>query len=88
MTDLTLVEETKVWWKLWSIRLGALATAIMAVFIGWPETMLFVWQAMPYEVRMLMPPRYAQFIGLFIYVLAMLARFIKQKKLKQNATAK
>ncbi len=76
-----LVEDAKVWWKLWSIRLGALGTALTTLLIASPDAMLFAWNLLPMDLRASIPPQYVPLIGVFIFVMSMAARLIKQEKL-------
>lgn len=82
------VDEIKVWWKLWSIRLGALGTVITSWLVAFPDQALNMWAMMPYEVRQYIPAQYMPMIGIFMFVLSMLSRFIKQKNLRAEIEAK
>lgn len=75
-----LVDDVGDWWRWWSLRLAALGTAITSVLILWPDWALFLWNAMPPEVRALLPQRYVPLIGVIIFGMSMLARIVKQKK--------
>lgn len=77
----TLVEDAKVWWRLWSLRLGALGTAVTTVLIASPDAALFAWNLLPLDLRASIPPMYVPLIGVFIFAMSMIARLIKQRKL-------
>jgi hypothetical protein len=72
------VDEIKVWWKLWSIRLGALGTIVTTWLVSFPDQAVAVWGSLPDTVRDLIPAQYMPMIGVSIFVLSMVSRFIKQ----------
>lgn len=69
-------------WKMWSVRLSAVGASIMSIFIYFPESSLFLYNAMPYEVKKLLPDNIALFIALIVFVGTAIARMVKQKKVK------
>lgn len=79
-----LVDDAKVWWKLWSIRLGALGTALTGLLIASPEAVLFAWNLLPQDLRAAIPPQYVPFIGVFIMGMSVVARLVKQEKLTKG----
>lgn len=79
-----LVDDAKVWWKLWSLRLGALGTAVTTILIASPDAMLFAWNLLPLDLRASIPPQYVPLIGVFIFVMSMAARLVKQEKLTKE----
>lgn len=78
-----LIEEWRLAWKFWSIRLGFIGTALISVFTFWPESALYLWNAMPSEVKSIIPPQYVQIIGVVIFAMSMFARLVKQQKVDQ-----
>ncbi len=79
-----LVDDAKVWWKLWSIRLGALGTALTGLLIASPDAVLFAWNLLPLDLRAAIPAQYVPLIGVFIFVMSMVARLVKQDKLTKD----
>lgn len=75
------VREWKKSWRLWSVQLGILGTAITSVLIAIPEAAIYVWETLPQGVRMLIPENMTPLIGVLIFVLSLVSRLIKQKKL-------
>lgn len=71
----------KLAWKFWSIKLGAVGTTLTSLLILWPDSALYLWGAMPEEVKAMLPPQYVPMIGVVIFALSMFARLVKQQKL-------
>jgi len=74
-----LIEDWKKATRLWSVRFGIIGTAVMGLFTAWPESALYLWGAMPFEVRALIPERFVSAIALFVFVMSTVSRIIKQR---------
>lgn len=78
-----LIDDARDGWKFWSVRLNILGSALLALFTFWPDSALYLWGAMPKEVKELIPAHYTQAIALFIFIMSTVARFLKQRKLDE-----
>lgn len=76
-----LIEDWRLGWQFWSVRLGVIGTVVTGVFVAWPDFVLYLWGAMPYEVKALIHPKAVQLLGVFIFGMSVVARFVKQRKL-------
>lgn len=76
-----LVDNASSWHKFWSVRLGALGTLITTIFTLWPDSVYTVWQSLPPDIQSLMPQKYFQLIGAFIFLMSMIARIVKQNNI-------
>lgn len=74
-----LIEEWKKAHKLWSVRLSAIGAAVMGVFTFWPDSALYLWSAMPSEVREMIPERFVSAIALFVFAASAISRIVKQR---------
>lgn len=80
-------------WRLvlrqWSFWLGVVGTALTSALLAFPDLALQVWLMMPDDLKRTIPERYTPFIGVGIFALSLIAKFIKQAKLEaernQNA---
>jgi hypothetical protein len=67
-------------WRLWSVRLSALG----ALLTGWallaPDAMLQAWQALPNDLRAMVPTKIADAIPTILFVATIVARLIPQPK--------
>lgn len=71
---LKLIDDARLWWKMWSVRLAALGSIAVGYVLASPDVLLSTLNAMPAEVRQLFPP----FAGLALFALVTLVRLIKQ----------
>jgi len=76
-----LIQDWRVAWRFWSLRLNALGTLLLGWFLLVPESMLTLWGFLPPEARAILPPRAAMAAPLIMFVLATLARLVKQERL-------
>lgn len=79
-----LIEDWKKGWKMWSVRLSALGASIMGMFLYFPEWSLYLYNAMPREIRDLLPDNFALFLAMVVFVGTALARIVKQEKLNKR----
>lgn len=84
MRKLELIEGWRKWYRLWSIRLGLLGTAITAVFLAIPDAALQVWAILPGDIKETLPPEFVKYFGLFLMAAGSFARIIKQNKLREE----
>lgn len=84
MRKLELIEGWHKWYRLWSIRLGLVGTAITAWFLAAPDAALSVWAIMPEDVKAVFPPDFVKYFGVGLLVLGTFARMVKQNKLREE----
>lgn len=72
-----LIENCGHWWKLWSVRLAAVAAALAATIVASPQLLLGLIAFVPEGWRWLA----AILTGIITFVVPTLARVIKQEKL-------
>lgn len=81
---LTLIEDWKVRFKHWSFRLNAIGLLIL----GWiqfdPVSALGVWNMMPWPVAKLIPASAVSGLGMALFVLSMISKFVVQRKLEKS----
>lgn len=82
-----LVDGWNKFYKYWSIRLGALGAAIVSVLVAFPDIALHAWAALPDDLKSVIPPNYMPLIGVGIFVMSMVAKFIPQNKLHSEIAA-
>lgn len=74
-----LIADWRRGWRFWSVRLEALAIASEAWLAGAPEAATQIWIAIPADMRAMLPPSIAHALPLAFGLLALVARFIKQR---------
>lgn len=81
------IDDCKHWWRLWSVRIQAIGAAWMAWLLIAPETMLQLWMMVSPESRAVLPRWLVVGMPLALFVLATLARLVKQPKLEAKRDA-
>ena len=71
-----VIDHWREMWGLWSVRLAALASAVVAYILATPDVLLIVIAQLPPEVQMFLPPA----AGLFLFVGITLIRLWRQWK--------
>lgn len=77
-----LVEHWRLVWRTWSFQLGFIGTILTSVLLASPDLALQVWAMMPADLKATIPERFTPFIGVGIFALGLIAKFIKQAKLE------
>ncbi len=83
-----LVEEAREWWMLWSTRLNAIGVAILAWIQIDPVGVLEVWNMMPESIQSVVPSNIFQLVAITLFLLGMMARFVKQPKVEERNEAR
>lgn len=79
-----LIEEWRVWWRLWSVRLSLIGSALLSAFFAFPDAMVQAWNMIPGELKAYIPAEYAKWIPVVIIVTGVFARIVKQKGLRND----
>lgn len=87
-TKIKPVSYWRKWWKLYSTWLNVAGLAVMGWLLEAPQHAIEAWLFLPDDVRSLIPPDYAKYIPAALWILAFLARFIKQEKLSKEESEK
>lgn len=75
---MTPLENWRALWRAWSVQLAAIGAALTALLLANPEGLQAAWNAIPPEVRGVLPAQVAQWITLLLFVLVAVARVIRQ----------
>ena len=79
-----LIDDARLWWRFWSIRLAMLG-ALLTAFVQWfPDTLAAVWNAMPADMRALLPAPLLHSIPVVLFVAVGIARVVSQRKAKSD----
>lgn len=84
---MSLIENWKAAWKLWSVRLNAIGLALVSWPMIDPSSALALWHAMPREVRDMLPQQTGQIVAITLFAAAAIARVVKQPKLEKKNDA-
>jgi hypothetical protein len=79
-----LIDDARNWLHFWSMRLAILG-AVLTGFVQWfPDTLSAVWNAMPADMRALLPAPLLHSIPVILFVSIGIARVWAQKKAKTD----
>ena len=81
---MTIIENARQWWRLWSIRFNAIGMALLSWVQVDPVSALGLWNMMPEPVQEVLPRHFVFWIGMALFALSMLARLVVQPKLAQS----
>lgn len=77
-----IVPHWRLIFKQWSFWLSAVGTIITSALLALPDLALQVWVMMPPDLKAALPERYTPFIGVAIFALGVVAKFVRQAKLE------
>lgn len=77
-----LASDWRLVFRQWSFWLGVIGTSLTSALLASPEFALQVWAMMPADLKATIPERYTPFIGVGVFALGLIARFIRQAKLE------
>lgn len=76
-----IVSHWRLIFKQWSFWLGVAGTVLTSALLALPDLALQVWLMMPADLKATIPERYTPFIGVGVFVLGLVAKFVRQAKL-------
>ncbi len=81
---LELVSYWRKWWKLWSVWLSILGSSLLAFITFAPNEVMEIWNQLPPDLKAHIPEDILSKITYGIWILAILSKFIRQKKLTEE----
>lgn len=82
-----LVSNWRDFWRMWSIRLVAFGTGLVALFTEFPDAATNIWLALPADLKSYLPPDFGRYFGYALLALGIVARVIRQRKLVERKQA-
>jgi len=79
-----LIDDARLWWRFWSMRLAALGAIVSALAQWFPDALSAAWNTMPYDMRAYLPAPLLHSIPVILFVAVMVARIVAQKKATPN----
>ena len=73
-----LIDNWKSCYKFWSIWTSSIGAFLMLVFSFWPDSVLFLWNMAPTEVKELLPNQVVSVLAVFIFAMTVFSRILKQ----------
>lgn len=84
-TSLEFVAHAKLLFKAWSVWLGAISAAVTGYMMQFPNAALDAWNSLPPDLKSFIPPNLLGYISPTLMVMAVLAQYVRQNKLKDRA---
>lgn len=84
-SSLEFVSHARLLFKAWSVWLASIGTALGAYVQSFPDAALQAWAILPPDIKSVLPPNILGFISQSMIVMAVLAQFVRQPKLKDRA---
>lgn len=79
-----LIDDARLWWRFWSMRLAVLG-ALVTGFVQWfPDTLASIWNAIPADMRTYLPAPLLHSIPVILFVAVGVARIVAQRKAKTD----
>jgi Ca2+/Na+ antiporter len=86
-SSLEFVSHAKLLFKTWSVWLASVGSAITAWVQSFPDDALNAWNALPTDVKSIIPQNYLGMIGAFMVAMAVMAQFVRQNRLAEQRAA-
>ncbi len=83
-SNLEFVSHAKLLFKTWSVWLASVGAAAGAFFQSFPDAALHAWMVLPPDIKSYLPPNILSFISPALVVMAVLAQYVRQPKLKDK----
>lgn len=79
-----LVAHWRKWWKMWSVWLSIIGSSLLAFVTFAPQQVLEIWSSLPPDLKSAIPEDILSRITYAVWILAIIAKFIRQKKLTKE----
>lgn len=84
MTKIELIDDWRKAWRFLSIQLGIVGSTVAGWLVAFPDHALAVWATLPDDLKAVLPAQYMPLFGVGIFVLSLIARIVKQRKLHED----
>lgn len=75
-----LINDARLWWRFWSMRLAGLGVIVTALAQWFPDTLSAAWNAIPADMRAYLPAPLLHSVPVILFGLVMVSRVVAQKK--------
>ena len=75
-----LIDDARLWWRFWSMRLAAFGAIVTALVQWFPDALSAAWNAIPYDMRAYLPAPLLHSIPVILFAAVAVSRVIAQKK--------
>ena len=82
-----VVSHARLLFKTWSLWLASAGSVLSAWVQSFPDAAIEAWGSLPQEMKACIPPNFLGMVGALLVAMAVMAQFIRQKKLAQQCDA-
>lgn len=75
-----LIDDARLWWRFWSMRLAAFGAIVTALAQWFPDALSAAWNAIPSDMRAYLPAPLLHSIPAILFVAVMVARIVAQRE--------
>lgn len=75
-----IVPHWRLVFKQWSFWLGVIGATLTSLLVALPQFALEVWLMMPPDLKTTLPEKYTPLIGVGVFVLSLISKFIMQAR--------
>jgi len=75
-----LIDDARLWWRFWSMRLAAFGAIVAALAQWFPDAFSAAWNSIPPDMRAYLPAPLLHSAPVILFVAIMAARIVAQKK--------
>lgn len=84
-TSVEFVAHARLLFRAWSVWLASIGSILSAWAQSFPQAAIDGWNALPPDIKSYLPQNYLGLIGAFMVAMGVVAQFIRQKKITQEA---
>jgi len=88
IVKIELVGHWRDWWRMWSVRLSFVGTALLIFFQEAPQHATTIWLSFPADIKAVLPEDFVRYFGYGLIAASWVAQFIRQNKLVERAKAR
>lgn len=80
-----MMSHWRQWWREWSTWLIGVGSSVVTFAPEVSEAILYAWSIIPLDIKSVFEPEVIRYVGYGITLLAIPAKFVKQKSLDRDA---
>lgn len=85
LTSVEFVSHARLLFKAWSVWLASIGSMLSAWVQSFPQAAIDAWNVLPPDIKSYLPQNYLGLIGAFMVAMGVIAQFIRQKKITEEA---
>jgi hypothetical protein len=79
-----LISDWRQAWRLWSVRATAIGAVVTATAAASPDALLTAWNALPDELRTLVPEDVDRWVAPLLFAVSLAVRILRQRSARDG----